>query len=348
MDTYTTAHLKGMIDEVVNTPASFALDLFFPEIEEQETEEILWDKLPLEDFLAPFVAPDQPADAMVQKGFKTEIFKPAYVKPLHVVSPSQALKRRAGEPLAGALSPQQRRDLYVADLLEKQIADIRRRKEWMAWQVLTTGKVTVSGPKYPTTVVDFGRDPAHSETLSGTAKWDSGSAKIVDFFDDRATKVQDATGYAATTHVMGPGAWKLARANTEFRDLLDNRRQASGVVELGPYALADGDANSSITSARYVGTIGDHDFFVFAGKYTDSAGNRQSLLGDKTCLSIARRGIEGLQVHGAILDHESLEAVEFFPKMWDQDNPSRRYLMTQSAPLIVPGRVNAVNAAIVA
>jgi len=347
MDLYTTAQLLGMIEETVNTPHSFALDTFFPKIEEQETEEIMFDKLPLDDRIAPFVSPNLPGKSNSQRGFKTDVFKPAYIKPLDTVSPSQALKRQAGEPLTGSLSPQQRRDIYVNKLLGDQINAIKRRKEWMAWQVLLTGKVIVEGDDYPSATVDFGRDAGHTELLSGAAAWDQGTADVVAFFDARALKVQDATGFAATTHIMDPQAWALARKNAEFKDVLDNRRQSSGDVELGSYALANGDADSRITSARYMGNMGDHDFYVFAGMYTDIDGTRKRFLPANTCVSADPVGFQGMQVHGAIEDHESLQATEFFPKMWDEQNPSKRNLMTQSAPLTVPGRVNCANVATV-
>ena len=52
-------------------------------------------------------------------------------------------------------------------------------------------------------------------------------------------------------------------------------------------------------------------------------------------------GIEGHACYGAIMDLESLQAVERFPKMWEEKDPSVAMLMTQSAPLPVPARVEA-------
>ena len=348
MDLYSTQELIGLIEETVNTPHAFALNMFFPEPIAQETEEIHFDKLPLDDILAPFVRPELPARSMDQKGFKTETFAPAYIKPMHTVSPSQAMKRRPGESWRNPLTPAQRRDLYVEELLENQLKAIARRKEWMAWQVLLSGSVVVEGEDYPAVTVDFGRDASLTELLTGGDAWDQATADIIGFFDDRATKTQDFTGIASTTHILDPQAWSLARANDKFRETLDIRRQTSGEVELGPYALADGDADAAITSGRYMGSIGDHEFYVFSGKYTDPADNvRKAFLPANTVLSTNPRGFQGRMVHGAIMDHESLQAIEEYPKMWDEDNPSKRQLMTQSAPLPVAGRINQINVATV-
>lgn len=347
MDLYTTAHLLGMLEERVDRPTSFALDMFFPDIVEDENEEIIWDKLPFSAPLAPFVAPNVPGQNMKTRGFKSEVFSPAYIKPKNTVSPKEARKRRAGEPINGSLSLEQRRDLYVADLLGRQEDAIDRRLEWMAWQVLRTGTCTVEGENYPSVTVNFGRKASHTKLLTGANAWDSTDFPMEDYFEDAAGEIQDATGFAGTTHIMTPSAWKIARRDKAWRETLDNRRQASGNMELSSIALANGDAASKDIGSRYVGSSGDMDFYVFDGKYTDKSGTLTSFLPGKSCISVAKQGLEGKQIFGAIEDHENLVATKLFPKMWDQHDPSKRILMTQSAPLIVPGRANAVIAATV-
>jgi len=109
----------------------------------------------------------------------------------------------------------------------------------------------------------------------------------------------------------------------------------------GVASSADGDAAATETGSRFMGRSGDHEFWVFNAKYTDSAGAQVPYLPGKSCGSVAKRGLEGKQIFGAIMDHDNLTAAKYFPKMWDQDDPSVRNLMTQSAPLIVPGRANA-------
>ena len=49
--------------------------------------------------LAPFVSPLVAGKAERSRGYSTRSFTPAYVKPKHVVEPSKAMKRRAGERL---------------------------------------------------------------------------------------------------------------------------------------------------------------------------------------------------------------------------------------------------------
>jgi hypothetical protein len=51
--------------------------------------------------------------------------------------------------------------------------------------------------------------------------------------------------------------------------------------------------------------------------------------------------INGISCFGAIMDRRAqLQALSMFPKVWDEEDPSVTYSMTQSAPLMVPLRPN--------
>jgi hypothetical protein len=52
--------------------------------------------------------------------------------------------------------------------------------------------------------------------------------------------------------------------------------------------------------------------------------------------------MEGVRAYGAIRDEEAgLQALPYFVKSWIEPDPSVRFIMMQSAPLLVPYRVNA-------
>lgn len=48
-----------------------------------------------------------------------------------------------------------------------------------------------------------------------------------------------------------------------------------------------------------------------------------------------------MKAFGAILDTDSLEPADIYPKMWDNKDPSARFIMSQSAPLMIPVNPNA-------
>ena len=59
--------------------------------------------------------------------------------------------------------------------------------------------------------------------------------------------------------------------------------------------------------------------------------------------------LEGVRAFGAIMDEDfAYGALAYAPKTWVEKNPSRRHLLMQSSPVIIPARVNALLAAKVA
>jgi len=335
-DIYTTRQLAAVVAEL-RQPSSFLLDTFFPFVMPFETEMIDFDLLTKNQGLAPFVSPLVAGRPVLDRGFTTKSFKPAYVKPKNKVDASRPLKRRAGERIGGDLSPSERRDAIISDLLLTQLEMIKRRKEWMAAQVLTTGKVVVEGEDYPKQEVDFGRDAALDVTAVGTARWGESASAVIDDLENLAGLTQTKSGAAATTIVMDPKAWTKARLDANFLAVLDNRRQATGSVELGPVALGTGEQASS-----YVGSLGRFNLWVYQQSFTDDAGANQQFLPDYTVIAASIDGLEGVQAQGAINDPRAgFAAVETFPTNWISEDPVAEFVMTQSAPLVVPSRPNA-------
>ena len=59
--------------------------------------------------------------------------------------------------------------------------------------------------------------------------------------------------------------------------------------------------------------------------------------------------LEGVRAFGSVYDEDfAYKAMAFAPKSWVEKNPSRRHILMQSAPVVIPARVNAVAAAKVA
>lgn len=335
-DIYTTRQLV-MVLEALDRPHSFLLDRFFGNIQNFDTEVIDFDIIDRRRKLAPFVSPMVQGKAQKDRGFTTKTFKPAYVKPKTQIDPNRPLKRRPGERYAGILAPAARRDAVITDIMSDHRADIIRRKEWMAAMALRDGKVIVEGDDYPRTEVDFGRDAELSVTLLTTDRWGETGVKVLDDIEEWAGLVQTKSGAKSTDVIMDPEAWKLARGDEQFLKLLDIRRQRSGDIELGPITV--GGYNT--VPVRYVGNVGDFDFFVYDDVYEDDEGEIQHLLPPYTVL-LGGANIEGVQAHGAILDaHFGYMPLEFAPRNWIENDPPIEFVMTQSAPLVVPSRVNA-------
>lgn len=337
MDLYQTETLIGVIDGL-DKPVSPLLDLFFPNTQTFETEEVYLDKLDRARRLAPFVSPVVEGKIMRNRGFTTSTFKPAYVKPKHKVEPGKAMKRAAGERIGGGqISPEQKFAMAVTQNLADEDDQITRREEWMASEILRKGQVTVAGDDFPTMLVDFARDAALTVALSGGARWGQSGVSVLANLRTWAASIASKSGANATQVVMDPLAALLLQQDTEVRAILNNWRQASGKVELSP--LVTGAQGEEVA---YIGTIGNYDFWQYQQLYTDDAGTEQKMMPDNTVILGAPSMAEGIRTYGAIQDKKAgLQALKRFPKMWDTDDPSSTTTMTQSAPLPVLGRPNA-------
>lgn len=332
MDLFSTNVMTGVVNSL-QAPPSFLLDTFFPAIQTEQSEEIHFDVETDVMGLAPFVSPVVEGKIMSDQGFTTKTFKPAYVKPKNVWDNSRPLKRYKGEQVGGSLAPADRQRLILADYLTRHVTLIRRRKEWMASSVLRTGAVTISGDLYQTVAVSFGRDAALTITLTGGNRWGQTGVKPLDLLQDWADLINEKSGAEAVDVVMDVGAWKVFRADADVKDRLNVQRR-----------LAERPSMAQDTVVRvggnFVGAIDGFNIWVYVGRYKDDSGTLQKMLPNGTVIMVGE--MLGVQAYGAILDEAAgFQALPYFSKSWIENDPPRRFVMTQSAPLIVPYRPNA-------
>lgn len=330
MDIFSPGVLRRVVSELP-APQPFILNSFFGQEQRETTEEIHFDIDSGRRRLAPFVAPIVAGQVVAQNGYTTKTFKPAYIKDKRVFDGSRAFKRAIGERIGGELSPEQRLQAALAFELNDQLGMLTRRMEVMAVEALRTGKITVAGEMYPTVEVNFGRDATLTKALTLGARWGESGVEPLDDVQAWSLLVTEKSGAAANTIVMDVKAWQLFSASTKVQKLLDRFRGADKL-------------NATITGegGRYMGNIGDFDIWVYAGWYENPAdGALTPYLPDHTVI-ITGPDLEGVRAFGAIRDEEAgFQALPYFSKSWVEKDPAVRYLLMQSAPLLVPYRVNA-------
>jgi len=332
MDLYNTAFLNRVVDELSPAPTVF-LDLFFPEVLTHDTEEVYFDKVTDKPRLTPFVHPLHEGKVVDGPGYITKSVKPAYLKDLRVHNPQKALKRRAGEALTGSLTPAQRQQANVVADLADQSRMFTRRMEVMAIEAIRDGKATIIGEGF-NAVIDFGRDASLTETLAGAEKWNhSVDVDIPQNLEDWSQQIADFDGTVEAV-IMDVKAWNLMRNNTKVQKLLDIRR---GVADT---SLIIEPAMAVKAGVQYKGMLGNFPIWVYTGSYIDPAdGQTKKYMPDNTVVLAGRR-VEGVRHFGAIMDVDVLVARERYSQSWVERNPSRRMLMLESAPLLVPYRPN--------
>ena len=337
IDIFNT-HVLTKVVEKLDRPASFLLNVFFGQEQTEDSEEIHFDIDKSKPKLTPFVSPLVAGKVVDDEGFLTKSFKPAYAKDKRRFDPLRPLKRSIGEKIGGTLSPQQRLEANINRTLSKQLENLTRREEVMASEALRTGKITVTGDNYPTVVVDFQRDPSLTVALAGSSRWGETGVNALDNLEDWVARIQEKSGAVGRTIIMDALAWRVFKSDEKALKLLDIQRiKDTANIALGPIAFGQGS-----DLARYVGTIGDLDFWVYNDRYVDDNDVVQKLLPDYTVLIGSPTQMEGTRCYGAILDEKAgYRAQRFFSKSWLEEDPAVRWMLLQSAPLLVPYRPNA-------
>lgn len=315
---------------------------FFPRQINFTTDKIAFDRVN-EDYrrLAPFVAPNVQGKILATEGYDTLEFKPAYVKPKHIIDPDMVLDRQAGEALgAGSLTPQQRRDAVLAALLERHADMHLMTREWMAARAIIDGAVTISGENYPAVTVDFRRDASLTSVLTGGAKWDQLTADpLVDIRNMRNTS-RNLCGAVIRDLIFGLDSWAAFSERDEVKALLSNQARGS---DTNFSVVFDGFEDNVEFLGELKGSNGNGviRLWLYSGKYRDAADVLQDILDPGAVVGVSP-AVEGVRCYGAIKDKSAgFRALEMFPKMWEDEDPPVEYIMTQSAPLMVPKNPNA-------
>lgn len=329
--------------DTLTTPNPFLTIGVFNQEVQFETRKIYFDQLPIRDRrLAPFVAPNVQGRVMSERGRSMASFSPAYVKPKHVVTPDRALVRRPGEAVnltGGSLSMEARFDAIVAMNMADEKAFIMRRWDWMACQAILYGSVVVSGEDYPAVTVDFKRDPSLTLVLAGGARWDQFATAnpLADIAEQRTTAF--SLGQSPVSKlVFGTFSWACFIRNQQVKDLL-NTQQRGGQSQ---FSNIDIGTDNNVEYKGFIqGSDGGRlDLWVYANQYEDEDGDLQDFLDPRDIVGVGNN-VQGLRCFGAIMDKRAgFQAIRMFPKMWDQEDPSETYTMTQSAPLMVTGNPN--------
>lgn len=331
-DLFSTDVLNTVVASLLGQ-TQFLLDRFFPNTQTEQTEEIHFDTLAGKRRIAPFVSPLVEGQIVASLGFSTNTFKPAYIKDKRVFDMNRPLKRSPGEPIGGNMSPADRQRALVALDMQDQLNMLGRRMEVMAGQVLVTGKATITGDKYPTVVVDFGRDPNNSVTPP--KPWTDPTSLPLDDLDNWALDVLQSTGAQLHDVVMSVDAWRAFKNNPQVKSEITLFRTLNTMPSLQPQTPI-------VEGGQLMGTISGYNIWAYSSWYVDPADSLEKAILPSGSVILSGPQLEGVRAYGAIRDEQAgLQALAYFVKSWLEEDPSVRFLMMQSAPLVVPYRPNA-------
>jgi hypothetical protein len=196
----------------LKTAQSFLLDKFFPNIVTSDSEFVSIDVDVGKRRMAPFVSPLVEGKLVEQRRIQTNTFKPAYIKDKRAPDLRKPVRRMIGERIGGDMTGEERAMANLEFEMTDQIDVLTRRLEWMASQALQTGTVTVVGEGFPTTLIDFGRDPSLTVALSGNEVWNSANitaktASPSSNIDGWQRQILKMSGAKVTDIVFTTSAW---------------------------------------------------------------------------------------------------------------------------------------------
>lgn len=321
---------------------------WFPNEIRSTDEWIDFERMPVRSRkLAPFVMPLARGGSVYEDTATAYRFKPAYVKVEDQVDPLMPLTRRVGIDATASqwptnLSPAQRLNLIKAAMVQQHVDSIRRRWNWMAATALRDGQITLSGPNYPTTLVDFQRSANHTITLSSGDRFGDSNVSIVDFFQlvlDRMTNAE--FGGVPTRATMGGGVWAVMRQDQELLDFMDTRYRGGNITIERGLVPGAGEKVFKVGEMTVGGSSGQIiELWVDNSTYRDpDTGTETRYIGNHQILFTGSAdAVMGYQAFGRIIDRAAgYEALPIFPKNWISTGDVQvEYITHKSAPLMVP------------
>lgn len=314
---------------------TFLKDLFFKRTNPVTTENVDIDIYKGKRRTAAYVASIGQGNVVSRVGYQTFSYKLPYIKEKMALKPTDLLNRGYGETIYQAESPLQRAERQLAIDLSDLDDMITRAEELQAAQGLFAGQVQLLDgnwlvfPQSPTHQIDsleyLWSDTVNSKPLNDLGTWrklimrDSGLAPDVLILGTDALNT-----FLAHPQISGNTA-ALSQVKVD-RGQIDPKILENGVIYWG-----------------FISEIGC-DIYSYDEWYVPSnaPANTEPLpMVPLNAVLMASTRARMDIVYGSIRDMEALQPFQRFPKSWVTEDPSVRWLMLQSAPLLVPTQVDA-------
>ncbi|MDE1484088.1 major capsid protein [Xenorhabdus bovienii] len=347
MNIYDTNVLVQVVPNL-KTSQNWLLDKFFPNIVESDSEEISIDVDVGLRRMSPFVSPLVEGKLVESRKYQTNSFKPAYIKDKRAPDLFKPIRRQIGERIGGDYTAAEREMLNLQFEMADQIDMINRRLEWMAANAMVSGKIAVVGAGYDAKVIDFGRSAGLTIALSGSDKWplkvEAGKTNTQpsDDIEDWQQMILKESGAVPTDLVFTNKSWKAFRLDTSIKD------NAINYPALSPYGNQINAGAQIAKGAIYKGRWGNFDLWLYNDWFIDPVDNIEKPMIPDGAVLMSCVDLMGTRMFGAIKDPKfNYGAMAYAPKSWLIEDPAQRFLMMQSAPLVIPSRVNAALCAMV-
>lgn len=290
----TRAQLRAI--ELMPRVYSFLADTFAVDGGAVEDDKAIYDYRKGELQMAPFVVPGTGGVVLSRDKFETREIGFCQIAPERIVADEDINQRSFGENVLGAMTPEQRaRKMYAKDATDMRAA-IQRRREWMARQVLTTGKLEIfrytreGRDKHTSMIADYN----FTNHFTPANVWSGSDAKVDYDMRKMFDLVYDGLGYVDVI-VMDPEAAEAMLSNSQYVKQLDIRNIDMG--EINTRYRGQG--------VRFLGHNSDGvEMYSCSGRFIDDDGLMKPLL-DKGTVIAGSRGILNMP-HGPVTQVEGV------------------------------------------
>jgi Phage major capsid protein E len=323
----------------LKTAQQFLLDKFFTNQVTSDTEKVSIDIDVGKRRMAPFVSPLNEGKLVEQRRYQTNEFTPAYIKDKRAPDLLKPVRRMIGERIGGEFTGEEREMANLYAEMADQVDIVKRRLEWMAAQALQTATLTVEGDGYEQVTIDFGRDPSLTVALTGNAVWNNtniaaGTAVPTANIDAWQRQILKMSGAKVTDIVFTTSSWEAFKLDPALKGaiIFPSLNPSGNIVDPGA-RIEQG--------AVYMGHWGQYDLWVYNDWFVDENNHEVPMLTDGRVI-MSGPTLLGTRAFGMIKDPAfNYKALPYAPKTWVQEDPAQRFIMMQSAPIVIPSRVNA-------
>ncbi len=338
LDIYSTRAQLAAI-ELMPAPETFLFDTFVKDMGVVEDDKAIYDFRKGAEQMAPFVTPGQGGVPMARGGFQTREIGFCRMAPERIIELNNIMGRSFGESVLGAKTPAQReKEMLTRDLKEMRAA-CQRRREWMAMQVLLTGKLDIfeytnEGRSLKTTKkADYGFTNAYAPATA----WGQAGAKIYDDMQAMYDLVHNGLGDVDIV-VMAPDAANALIHDEAYMKTMDMKNVDMGEIR----------TKYRGQGVRFIGRNADGvEMYSFAGQYLDDDGQMKPFLpsgtvimGGKGVLKCLHGPVTQVEGYGNDAKHVTYIKKEVPLRIGSSESDTIKNRLT-SCPTIVPFNVDA-------
>lgn len=276
MDIYSTRAQLAAID-LMPREYSALFDFFCHDAGTVEDDKAIYDYRKGSRRMAPFVHANAGDVPMARDGYETREIGFCTIAPSRIITNNDLKGRSFGENVLGAMTPAEREKKMLARDLTDMRKAIQRRYEWMARQVLLTGKLSIfeytnEGRGLEANMVaDYG----FTNNYVPDTRWNQTGAKIDDDMHEIFDLVYDGLGYVDRIW-MAPNVAAALRDNSNYIKLFDGRN-----IDMGKL-----NSQYKGQGVRFIGWNSDGvEMYSLSGTFIDDDGQAKKLIPDGTLIA---------------------------------------------------------------